>query len=157
MSERIPRGSFEPPSLLPGRDGPVAVHGVYFDGDEPVLDNGALHGRSEPERGIRFGEEPAAEGCGRRIHVVWVASAEGSPDAPFLGIVSGDYWVDAGARTGYKRLAAHTNGICSAAGGKVDVAGLALAQRMAVAGLLERLSPEGWKRTSSLIKLFLTT
>jgi hypothetical protein len=155
VSDRIPRGSFEPPSSLPGRDGPVLVHAVYFDGAEPVLDNGALHGRSEPERGVRFGEDAAADGRGRRVRVVWVATPDAGPDAPFLGMVASDYWVDAEARTGFKKLAVHTNGICAAAAGKVDVAALEPAQRKALAAVLERLAPEGWKRTSPLIKLFL--
>ena len=146
---------FEPPSVLPGKAGAVAVHGVYFDGGEPVLDNGVLHGRSRPERGVRFGEEAGAAGRGRQVLVVWVATPVGE-DAPFIGAVTSDYWVDDGSRTGYKKLSAHTNGICAAAGGKLDVAALTAAQKRALVALLERLSPEGWKRTAPLVKLFLT-
>ena len=147
---------FEPPSVLPGKDGPVAVHGIYFDGEQPVLDNGVLHGRSGPERGVRFGEDPALEGKGRRVLVVWVATPATGGEAPFMGAVACDYWVDAAAGSGYKKLSAHTNGICAAAGGKLDVASLTAAQRRALAALLERLSPEGWRQTAPLVKLFLS-
>lgn len=148
---------FEPPSVLPGKDGAVAVHGVYFDGPEPVLDNGVLHGRSRPERGVRFSEDLEADGRGRRVQVVWVATRAGAADAPFIGAVTSDYWVDDPSRTGYKKLSAHTNGICAAAGGKLDVAALTAAQKRALSGLLERLSPGGWQRTAPLVKLFLST
>lgn len=149
---------FEPPSVLPGKSGPVAVHGIWFDGDQPVLDNGVLHGRSAPERGIRFGEDAQAQGRGRRIQVVWIATPAdaGTNDAPVIGVVTADYWVDEASRTGYKKLSAHTNGICAAAGGKLDLAGLSPAQKRGLVGFLERLSPGGWQRTAPLVKLFLT-
>lgn len=145
---------FEPPSVLPGKDGPVSVHGIYFDEDRPVLDNGVLHGRSAPERGVRFGE--TGEGRGRRVMVVWVATPAGAADAPFIGAVTSDYWVDEATRTGYKKLSAHTNGICAAAGGKLDLAALSAAQKKALVGFLEKLSPAGWQRTAPLVKLFMT-
>ena len=132
----------------------MAVHGIYFDGADPVLDNGVSHGRSRPERGIRFSEDPAADGRGRRILVVWV-STPATPNAAFTGAVASDYWLDPATRSGFKRLAAHTNAMCSAATGKIDVAPLSPAQRRALATLLERLSPEGWTRTAPLLKLFL--
>lgn len=147
---------FEPPSTLPGREGPVEVHAIYFDPAEPVLDNGVLHGRSAPERGVRFSEDASAAGRGRRVLVAWVATPANSADAPFIGAVVSDFWIDASARTGYKKLAVHTNGICAAAGGKVDVAPLSPAQRGALAALLAQLSPGGWARTSPLFKLFLS-
>lgn len=157
MDDRSHGLDFEPPSVYPGREGPVAVHAVVFDGDEPVLDNGALHGRSRAERGVRFGEDEAAAGRGRRIQVVWVATPASGADAPFMGAVTSEYWVDAEAGTGYKKLSAHTNGICAAAGGKVDVAPLSAPRRKALASALERLSPEGWRHAAPLFKLFLTS
>jgi len=147
----------EPPSILPGRSGPVAVHAVLFGGEAPELDNGALHGRARIERGIRFSEDPAAASRGRRVPVAWVATpADDTPEA-YLGAVAGDFWIDAASGTGFKKLSAHTNGICAAAGGKVDVAALSPDQRRALAALLERLSPSAWAATAPLFKLFLSS
>lgn len=50
---------------------------------------------------------------------------------------------------------AHTSGACAAAGGKLELAAFTAEQRRALATLLERLSPAGWERTASLVKLFL--
>jgi hypothetical protein len=171
----------EPPSILPGTDGPVAVHAVLFYGDapdsgaasggsvhvladaratrsaRPVVDNGALHGRSHRERGVRWLDDPAARGRGDRIAVAWVTIRDGGPDAPCVGVVAGEFWVDAASRTGFKDLAAHTNGICSAARGKMEVAALTPAQRRALGDFLAAHSPGGWAATPPLVKLFLSS
>jgi hypothetical protein len=144
----------EPPSVFPGRDGPVPVYAVVFDGDAPFLDNGALHGRSRPERGVRFGDDASVRERGRRVLAVWVATGGTNPDAPFVGVVASEYWVD--GESGFKDLTAHSNAMSAAARGTVQVAALSAGQRQQLVGLLEGLSPGGWAATPPLVKLFLT-
>jgi hypothetical protein len=134
----------------------VAVWAVVFDGDEPRVDNGALHGRACLERGIAFSEDPAAAGRGARVALAWVATRGPEHPQEFTGAVAGEMWVDAGTATGFKRLADHTNGICAAARGKMDLGLLTTAQRKRLTALLSALAPEAWAATAPIVRLFLT-
>lgn len=147
--------SQEPPSLIPGPSCTVAVYAIVFEGEVPALDNGALHGRAHIERGIRYVEAPDAAGRGQLVSVAFVGTSGVDSGAPYHGVVAGEFWIDRATGTGHKDLAAHTNAICEVARGKIQLAGLSVAKRRALAVLLESLSPAGWAVTPSMLKLFL--
>jgi hypothetical protein len=145
----------EPPSQLPGPRGPVDVHAVLLLEGAWVVDNGALHGRAGVERGIRFTENPRSSGLGICLKVVWLAVDPQPGRSPYVGVVAGDFWLDAASGTGFKSLAAHTNGICASAAGKVDLTLLTKPERDSLRAFLEHRAPASWSATESRLKLFL--
>ncbi|MEZ0229947.1 MAG: YwhD family protein [Planctomycetota bacterium] len=136
----------EQPWRLQGPSGPVAVLGVVFEGDLATLDNGALHARSHLEAGIRFSEDPAAQGKGERVRNVWVAHAAGK----LVGACSVELWIDRAAGTGWKRPIDHVNRMSNAVRGNIDVADLSLAQRTSLAELLAKAEPIAWEKSTEL-------
>jgi hypothetical protein len=138
----------EQPWNVPGPKGPTAVIAVVLEGDEATLDNGALHARSKPEVGVRFSQDPAAQGKGERLRLVWVASAAGS----FVGAVAVDLWIDRATKTGFKRVNEHVNRMTAAVRGTFDLADLSATQKKSVAALLERVAADTWKGSSELQK-----
>src|SRR4051812_256674 len=97
------------PTVLPGPSGTVSILGVVFEGDEATLDNGALHSRSHLDAGVRFSEDPAAQGKGERVVSVWIAHPGSGPATSYLGLCSVEAWVDRATGTGWKRLTEHVN------------------------------------------------
>jgi hypothetical protein len=145
----------EPPSQLPGPRGPVEVHALLLLEDSWVVDNGALHGRARVERGIRFTEDPHFMGQGTCLKVVWLAVDSQLSPSPYVGVVAGEFWLDVAAGTGFKSMPALTNGICSAATGKVDLTALTKSERASLCAFLAQRSLPAWSATEPRLKLFL--
>src|SRR5258706_12024935 len=117
------------PSVVPGPSGPTSILGIVFDGDDPGIDNGALHARSHLEAGIRFAEDPALVGKGERVVNVWVAALGRGALERFLGAVSVELWIDRASGRGFQKLSDHVNRMSAAVRGKVDLAHLSPVQR----------------------------
>ncbi|MBI3726100.1 YwhD family protein [bacterium] len=147
MSHEIRMFGQDVPSVVPGPSGLTSILGVVFLGDEPAIDNGALHARSHLETGIAFGEDPALAGRGERFVNVWVAALGRSALERFLGATSVEVWIDREAGRGWKKLADHVNRMSAAVRGKVDLQHLSAVQRKNLAKLLSQLAPAAWEKT----------
>ncbi len=142
----------EQPTVVPGPSGLVSVLGIVFKGDEAILDNGVLHSRSPLEAGIRFGDDPGAQGKGERVVSVWLTHPGRGPAPSYLGLCSVESWVDRAAGTGWKRVADHVNRMTDAVRGRVDLPHLNAAQKASLAALLRTSSAEAWSRSSEALR-----
>src|SRR5581483_658334 len=135
----------------PGPDGTVTVIGVVFEGDEAVIDNGALHARSHLEGGVRFSEDAAARGKGEKLVSVWVTHP-GVLAERFHGAVAAVAWVDRATKSGWKKPIDHVNRMSDAVRGKIDLGELSPGQRGGLAKLLRELSAKAWEASSEELR-----
>ncbi|GAX88619.1 YwhD family protein [Effusibacillus lacus] len=127
-----------------GHDTPdefASLSAVVIDGDTVFVDNGAIHGKSRVERGIRFGaSSPDQIPDGRRVVVVWVTLKKGEAGMGFNGVCAAiPFRIDAEAKLGYKNLPDQVNKMGDAMKGAVK---------------LDTLEPEEVARLGNFLKEF---
>jgi hypothetical protein len=138
----------EQPWRVQGPSGPVTIVAVVLQGDEAVLDNGALHARSQAEVGVRFSQDPAGRGKGEPVRIVWIATS----DERFTGVSSVELWIDRASGTGWKNTVDQVNSMSHAVRGTIDGKDLTAGQKKSLATLLAKLEPGMWEKSVELKK-----
>lgn len=92
---------------------------VLIDGKEVYIDNGAIHGKSALEKGIRFVTDPDDVPNPRRIILVWVTLRKAILGRGIHGIGASVFYIDPEAGVGYKHLADQVNKMDGAIKGRV--------------------------------------
>src|SRR5690625_1403018 len=82
---------------------------VIIDGDTAYIDIGAIHGKSQIERRIRFSAEKADVPNGRRCWIVWVAVDRNEQGSYYAGVTACEMLIDEEARRGWKIFPQHVN------------------------------------------------
>ncbi|MBX6396269.1 MAG: YwhD family protein [Alicyclobacillaceae bacterium] len=135
---------------------PEALSGltaVMIDGDRIWVDRGALHAKSQVERGIHFSEDPDRKGKGRRVVVVWVSMGRNPEGRPCLhGVAGCEMWVDQESKTGYKRLGEHVNQMDRAVKGRVELGVLTAEEKERLARFFAEEHRDVWEATAQQIR-----
>ncbi|MBX5436015.1 MAG: YwhD family protein [Alicyclobacillaceae bacterium] len=122
---------------------------VLVDGDEVFVDNGAIHGKSRLERGIRFVQSREEVPHPRPVRGFWITLRRGQGGAQgYHGAAAFTLYIDSAAQVGYKSLSEQVNGMDKAVKGKVDVAGVPADVRRRVGLFLQQIRPELWDNAS---------
>lgn len=132
------------------------VSPVIIDGDEAVIDIGAMHAKSKVEKGIKFSMNREEVPNGRQVWVVWVAVDRTQEGQLYGGITACEMWIDTEARRGWKILAEHVNKLDGALKRKIDVAGLGGVQKAALKALLIAHNEAWWNASSDDLKAALS-
>ncbi|MBT2292269.1 YwhD family protein [Paenibacillus albidus] len=128
------------------------VSPVIIDGDEAVIDIGAMHAKSKVEKGIKFSMNRDEVPNGRQVWVVWVA-VDRTPEGQFYGgITSCEMWIDKEARRGWKILADHVNKLDAALKRKINVEGLGPVEKEALRTLLISHNEAWWAASPEELK-----
>ena len=127
---------------------------VMINGDEIVVDNGAIHGKSRFERGVDFRSFSAPEEVpnATRIGVVWVTLKRYETGMGYHGLCATEIFVNLDEMKGYKSMASLVNQMDGAMKGKVDLARLSDGEKGKLAGFLEQLRADLWANTPDEVK-----
>ena len=132
------------------------VSPVIIDGDEAIIDIGAMHAKSKVEKGIKFSANREDVPAGRQVWVVWVAVDRTAEGQFYGGITACEMWVDTEARRGWKILADHVNKLDAALKRKIIVEGLGSTEKAALKSLLISHNEEWWNGSSEELKAALS-
>ena len=104
-------------------DAMKGLSAVFIDADRVYIDNGAIHGKSNLERGIQFVKTLEEVPAPREIWVFWVTLKRNpEKDQGYHGVMPFRMWIDQDAKVGYKSLAEQVNKMDKAVKGQIDVA-----------------------------------
>jgi len=126
--------------------------GILVRDGQAKVDDAALHGRSDVERGIRFSASPDGLEPDERWSLVFVAMKRGAEGLYYHGLSSVPLWIDRPSRRGYRDVARSVNAMSEALAGDVRLADLPAGDRAAVARLLAERGKDVWERTPEGIR-----
>ncbi|AKG36975.1 YwhD family protein [Paenibacillus durus] len=128
------------------------VSPVIIDGDEAVIDIGAMHAKSKVEKGIKFSMNREDVPEGRQVWVVWVAVERTPEGQHYAGLTACEMWIDSEAKRGWKILADHVNKLDSALKRRIIVEGLGAQEKAALKSLLVSHNAEWWNASPEELK-----
>ncbi|NGM85565.1 hypothetical protein G5B47_24505 [Paenibacillus sp. 7124] len=128
------------------------VSPVIIDGDEAVIDVGAMHAKSKVEKGIKFSMEREDVPNGRQVWVVWVAVEHTPEGRHYAGLTACEMWIDSEAKRGWKILADHVNKLDYALKRRVITDGLGAREKAALKSLLISHNEDWWNASPDELK-----
>ncbi len=125
---------------------------VIIDGDQAYIDQGAIHGKSKIERGVRFSMNRDEVPNGRKCWVVWVAVGHREDGAYYAGVTACEMSIDSEARRGWKILADHVNRMDDALKRRFVLDDLNDAEKQTLRKVLIDHNSEWWERSDAALK-----
>ena len=132
------------------------VSSVIIDGGKAYLDMGALHAKSQVEKGIKFSVNKEDVPSGRRCWIVWVAVERTEAGGSYAGVTACEMLVDTEARRGWKILADHVNKMDYAMKRRFVLDGLDETEKAALRQCLMEHNAEWWERSDEVLKTALS-
>lgn len=126
--------------------------GVVVRDGEAKVDDAVLHGRSDIERGIRFGSSAEGLEIDECHFVVYVAMRQEDGGLRYRGATASELLIDRKARRGVRDIALAVNRMSEAVSGEVALDALPASDRAAVARLLEERGRDAWERTPEQLR-----
>lgn len=126
------------------------VSPVFIDVEEGTafVDIGAMHARSEVERGIKFTTNREDSAGGKNYWLVWV-TIDFNPQGPYYaGVAACEMVVNREKRRGYKILADHVNRMDKSMKRKILVDHMDAPSKKALHDYLKTHNEEMWNRSS---------
>ncbi|WP_336636598.1 YwhD family protein [Lysinibacillus fusiformis] len=130
------------------------VSPVIIDVEEGTasVEIGAMHARSDVERGIKFTTDRADSEGGKPYWLVW-ATIDHKEDGPYYaGITACEMVVNREKRRGYKILADHVNKMDKSMKRHIIVEHMDTPSKKVLATFLEQLNPDLWERSSEQLR-----
>lgn len=130
------------------------VSPVILDVEEGTasVEIGAMHARSDVERGIKFTTDRADSEGGKPYWLVWV-TIDHKEDGPYYaGITACEMVVNREKRRGYKILADHVNKMDKSMKRHIIVEHMDTPSKKVLATFLEQLNPDLWERSSEQLR-----
>jgi hypothetical protein len=128
------------------------VSSVIIDGGEAYLDMGALHAKSQVEKGIKFSANKEDVPNGRKCWIVWVAVDRSEEGSYYAGVTACEMLVDTEARRGWKILADHVNKMDYAMKRRIVLEGLDETEKAALKKQLIDHNADWWNRSDEALK-----
>jgi hypothetical protein len=132
------------------------VSSVIVDGNEAYLDMGALHAKSQVEKGIKFSTNKEDVPSGRKCWIVWVAVDRTEEGSYYAGVTACEMLVDTEARRGWKILADHVNKMDYAMKRRIVLEGLDETEKAALKKQLVDHNEDWWNRSEEELKAALS-
>lgn len=126
------------------------VSPVFIDIEEGTafVDIGAMHARSEVERGIKFTTNREDSAGGKNYWLVWV-TIDFNPQGPYYaGVAACEMVVNREKRRGYKILADHVNRMDKSMKRKILVDHMEAESKKVLRDYLKTHNEEMWNRSS---------
>ncbi|MFJ7697945.1 YwhD family protein [Lysinibacillus fusiformis] len=130
------------------------VSPVILDVEEGTasVEIGAMHARSDVERGIKFTTDRADSEGGKPYWLIWV-TIDHKEDGPYYaGITACEMVVNREKRRGYKILADHVNKMDKSMKRHIIVEHMDTPSKKVLATFLEQLNPDLWERSSEQLR-----
>ena len=130
------------------------VSPVIIDVEEgtATVEIGAMHARSDVERGIKFTMDRADSEGGKSYWLVWV-TVDHKEDGPYYaGVTACEMVVNREKRRGYKILADHVNKMDKSMKRQIIVEHMDAPSKKVLATFLEQLNPDLWGRSDEQLR-----
>lgn len=130
------------------------VSPVFIDIEEKraFVDIGAMHAKSEVERGIKFTTDRADSEGGKPYWLVWVTIDYKEEGPYFAGVTACEMVVNREKRRGYKILADHVNRMDKSMKRKIMVDYMDDVSKEVLADFLQTHNREMWDRSEEQLK-----
>ncbi len=121
---------------------------IDVEEQEAVLDIGAMHARSQVERGIKFTTNREDSAGGKDYWLVWI-TIDFNPVGPYYaGVAACEMVVNREKRRGFKILADHVNLMDKSMKRKIIIDHMDAPSKKVLADYLKTHNPEMWQRSS---------
>lgn len=130
------------------------VSPVIVDVEEGTasVEIGAMHARSDVERGIKFTMDRADSEGGKRYWLVWVTIDHKENGPYYAGVTACEMVVNREKRRGYKILADHVNKMDKSMKRHIIVEHMDAPSKKVLASFLKQLNPELWERSEEQLR-----
>ncbi|MFF2178634.1 YwhD family protein [Lysinibacillus sp. NPDC058147] len=130
------------------------VSPVIIDIEEGTasVEIGAMHARSDVERGIKFTTNRADSEGGKPYWLVWVTIDHKADGPYYAGVTACEMVVNREKRRGYKILADHVNRMDKSMKRHIIVEHMDARSKKVLASFLEELNPELWARSEEQLR-----
>ncbi|WP_066176036.1 YwhD family protein [Bacillus marinisedimentorum] len=117
-----------------------------------VIDVGAMHARSQVEKGIKFLPDKADVPNGKPYWLVWVTVERGAEGPYYYGVTACEMTVDRDIRRGYKSLPEHVNRMDKSMKGRIIVDHIDDKSKQILRDFLQGYNEEYWEHSSDELK-----
>lgn len=130
------------------------VSPVIIDIEEETasVEIGAMHARSDVERGIKFTTDRADSEGGKAYWLVWVTIDHKADGPYYAGVTACEMVVNREKRRGYKILADHVNKMDKSMKRHIMVEHMDAPSKKVLASFLEELNPDLWARSEEQLR-----
>jgi len=130
------------------------VSPVIVDVEEGTasVEIGAMHARSDVERGIKFTMDRADSEGGKPYWLVWVTIDHKENGPYYAGVTACEMVVNRENRRGYKILADHVNKMDKSMKRHIIVEHMDAPSKKVLASFLKQLNPELWERSEEQLR-----
>jgi hypothetical protein len=119
---------------------------------EASIDIGAMHARSEVEKGIKFLPEKAEVPNGKQYWLVWVTIDRNVEGPYYAGVTACEMTVDREIRRGYKSLPEHVNRMDKSLKRQIIVEHMDDKSKIVLADFFKRHNEQLWENSSDELK-----
>ncbi|WP_068985250.1 MULTISPECIES: YwhD family protein [Lysinibacillus] len=130
------------------------VSPVIIDVEEGTasVEVGAMHARSDVERGIKFTTDRADSEGGKPYWLVWVTIDHKADGPYYAGVTACEMVVNREKRRGYKILADHVNKMDKSMKRHIIVEHMDAPSKKVLASFLAELNPDLWARSEDQLR-----
>lgn len=130
------------------------VSPVIVDVEEGTasVEIGAMHARSDVERGIKFTMDRADSEGGKPYWLVWVTIDHKENGPYYAGVTACEMVINREKRRGYKILADHVNKMDKSMKRHIIVEHMDAPSKKVLASFLKQLNPELWERSEEQLR-----
>ncbi|WP_223556863.1 YwhD family protein [Lysinibacillus sphaericus] len=130
------------------------VSPVIIDVEEGTasVEVGAMHARSDVERGIKFTTDRADSEGGKPYWLVWVTIDHKANGPYYAGVTACEMVVNREKRRGYKILADHVNKMDKSMKRHIIVEHMDAPSKKVLASFLAELNPDLWARSEDQLR-----
>ncbi|MFB7158375.1 YwhD family protein [Lysinibacillus sp. NPDC056232] len=130
------------------------VSPVMIDIEEGTasVEIGAMHARSDLERGIKFTTDRADSEGGKAYWLVWVTIDHKADGPYYAGVTACEMVVNREKRRGYKILADHVNKMDKSMKRHIIVEHMDAPSKKVLASFLEELNPDLWAHSEEQLR-----
>ena len=125
---------------------------VDVEGEDAVVDVGAMHARSAVERGIKFLPNKEEVPNGKLYWLVWVTIDRKQEGPYYAGVTACEMTVDREIRRGYKSLPEHVNKMDKSMKRKIMVDHMDVKGKAILKKFLETHNKQMWNLSSDELK-----
>lgn len=127
---------------------------VDVEAEEAFIDVGAMHGRSQTERKIRFSPDRSTvpEEGAKLYWLVWVTVGRKEEGLYYAGVGACEMVINRPERRGYKSMPEHVNHMDKSLKGKIIVDHMDDKSKKILAGFLKNYNEEFWRLSSGELK-----
>lgn len=120
---------------------------IDVEEQEAFIDVGAMHARSQVEKGIKFTVNREDSAGGKDYWLIWI-TIDFNPEGPYYaGVTACEMVVNREKRRGYKILADHVNRMDKSMKRKIMVDNMDAPSKRVLAEYLRSHNPEMWQRS----------